>query len=92
MTNKPLILWFRRDLRLSDHPMLAQAVATARPLVPVFVLDAQTEAMGAAARFRLGLGLGEFGRVLAAKGSQLILRRGEALPVWRVWRLLAADV
>ncbi len=83
MTNKPLILWFRRDLRLSDHPMLAQAVATGRPLVPVFVLDAQTEAMGAAARFRLGLGLGEFGRVLAAMGSQLILRRGEALSVLR---------
>ena len=35
----PLILWSRRDLRLSDHPMLAAARATGRPLVPVFVLD-----------------------------------------------------
>jgi deoxyribodipyrimidine photo-lyase len=81
MSNKPLILWFRRDLRLSDHPMLQAAVATGRPLVPVFVLDGQTEAMGAAARFRLGLGLAQFGGALAAAGSRLLLRRGEALQV-----------
>ena len=50
MTNTPLILWFRRDLRLSDHPMLAAAVATGRPLIPVFILDPETEALGAAAK------------------------------------------
>jgi deoxyribodipyrimidine photo-lyase len=83
MSNKPLILWFRRDLRLSDHPMLQAAKATGRPLVPVFVLDAQTEAMGAAARFRLGLGLEHFGGVLAGLGSRLVLRHGEALAVLR---------
>ena len=27
MTERPLILWFRRDLRLADQPMLAAAVA-----------------------------------------------------------------
>jgi deoxyribodipyrimidine photo-lyase len=54
----PLILWFRRDLRLDDHPILAAAVAQGRPLIPVFILDPETEAQGAAARWRLGLAVG----------------------------------
>jgi deoxyribodipyrimidine photo-lyase len=27
----PVILWFRRDLRLADNPALTQAAATGRP-------------------------------------------------------------
>ena len=56
MTESPLIYWVRRDLRLSDHPALTAAVATGRPVVPLFILDAETEALGAAAKWRLGLG------------------------------------
>lgn len=81
MTDRPLILWFRRDLRLSDQPMLAAALASGRPVVPVFILDPETEALGAAARFRLGLGVGHFADTLAGLGSRLILRRGAALEV-----------
>lgn len=81
MSEAPLILWFRRDLRLGDQPMLAQALATGRPLVPVFILDPETEAIGAAARWRLGLAVDAFAQALAAVGSRLILRRGPALAV-----------
>lgn len=81
MTDAALILWFRRDLRLSDHPMLAAALATGRPLIPVFILDPETEAMGAAARFRLGLALAQFAARLGAMGSRMTFRRGPALPV-----------
>lgn len=81
MTDAALIIWFRRDLRLSDNPMLSAAVATGRPLVPVFILDPETEAMGAAAKFRLGLALAHFSDRLAGLGSRLILRRGPALSV-----------
>ena len=81
MTDKPLILWFRRDLRLSDHPMIAHAVATGRPLVPVFILDPETEAAGAAAKWRLGLGVAAFATALQGVHSRLILRRGPALTV-----------
>ena len=81
MTEQPLILWFRRDLRLSDLPMLEAAVASGRPLVPLFILDPETEAMGAAARFRLGLALEVFAARLEGLGSRLILRRGAALAV-----------
>ena len=54
MTDAPLILWFRRDLRLGDHPMLAAAVATGRPLMPVFILDPETEAHGGGAEVAAG--------------------------------------
>jgi deoxyribodipyrimidine photo-lyase len=81
MLDAPLILWFRRDLRLGDHPMLAAAVASGRPLIPVFLLDPETEALGAAPRFRLGLGLEAFAKTMQGLGSRLILRRGDALPV-----------
>jgi deoxyribodipyrimidine photo-lyase len=81
MNDAPLILWFRRDLRLSDHPMLSAAVATGRPLIPVFVLDPETEAQGAAAKWRLGLSVAAFAEGLRAVGATLILRRGPALEV-----------
>jgi deoxyribodipyrimidine photo-lyase len=81
MTKTPLILWFRRDLRLADQPMLSEAVASGRPLLPVFVLDPETEALGAAAKWRLGLAVEAFGKALEGIGLRLILRRGPALEV-----------
>jgi deoxyribodipyrimidine photo-lyase len=79
MSETPLILWFRRDLRLGDHPMLSAAVATGRPLIPLFVLDPETEAIGAAAKWRLGLAIAAFAETLAKIGLKLTLRRGPAL-------------
>jgi deoxyribodipyrimidine photo-lyase len=76
----PLILWFRRDLRLDDHPMLRAAAATGRPLLAVFVLDPETEALGAAAKGRLGLSVAAFAKALKGTGLTLVLRRGAALP------------
>ena len=49
------IHWFRRDLRLADNPALA-AAAENGTVVPVFVLDPETEALGSASRWRLGTG------------------------------------
>ncbi len=79
----PIILWFRRDLRLSDHRALSEAAASGRPVIPVFVLDEVVEGHGAAPKWRLGLGVEHFARTLADRGSRLILRRGEALPALR---------
>jgi deoxyribodipyrimidine photo-lyase len=36
---RPAIVWFRRDLRLTDHPALAAAIGRQGPVVPLFVLD-----------------------------------------------------
>ena len=78
MSEAPLILWFRRDLRLADNPMVAAAAATGRPLIPAFVHDGVVEATPAAPKWRWGLGVERFGEALEAVGSRLILRRGRA--------------
>lgn len=80
-TDAPVILWFRRDLRLDDLPMLAAAAG--RRAIPVFILDPETEAMGAAPKWRLGLSLDAFAGQLAGMKSRLILRRGPALETLR---------
>jgi len=84
----PILLWFRRDLRLSDHPALAAAAATGRPVIPVFLLDEVVETLGAAPKWRLGLGVEHFAGRLAGIGSRLVLRRGRALDALRA---LAAE-
>ena len=61
--------------------MLSAALATGRPLIPVFILDPETEALGAAPKWRLGLGVEAFARRLEAAGSRLVLRRGPAAAV-----------
>ena len=35
------ILWFRRDLRISDHPALVAAVSESDEIVPVFIIDSK---------------------------------------------------
>ena len=79
----PIILWFRRDLRLADHRALTAAAETGRPVIPVFILDYETAALGAAPKWRLGQGLERFAAALENKGSRLILRRGKAQEVLR---------
>ncbi|HEY9038942.1 MAG TPA: deoxyribodipyrimidine photo-lyase [Roseovarius sp.] len=81
--NKPTLLWLRRDLRLTDHPALCAALDAGGPLVPVFIHDDTVAGLGAAPKWRLGLGLERFANTLEARGSRLILRRGDALDVLR---------
>ena len=38
-TDRPTIMWFRRDLRLADLPALHAAEAEVGPVVPLFVVD-----------------------------------------------------
>ena len=74
----PILVWFRRDLRLSDHPALHAACESGRPVIPVFIHDRLSEGLAVAPKFRLGLGVGCFADALADKGSRLILRRGDS--------------
>ncbi|MEX0338220.1 MAG: deoxyribodipyrimidine photo-lyase [Arenibacterium sp.] len=77
----PILLWFRRDLRVSDHPALRAASDAGRPVIPVFILDPETQALGAAPKWRLGEGIAHFAASLKSSGSQLVLRKGKALDV-----------
>lgn len=77
---RPRIFWFRRDLRLGDNDGLT-AAADGGPVIPVFVLDPETESIGAAAKWRLGQSLADLRARLREAGSDLILRRGDAREV-----------
>ncbi len=72
-------IWFRRDLRLNDHPALAAGIAEYEQLVPLFVLDPALLcgrfASAARTRFMLGC-LEALDAELRARGSQLVVRRG----------------
>ncbi len=80
---KPVIVWFRRDLRLSDHPALTAAVQSGCPVLPLYICDEVVESLGAAPKWRLGLGLKAFSDTLRGRGSELILRKGQAFDVLR---------
>ena len=75
----PTLLWFRRDLRLSDQAALV-AAAHEGPVIPVYVLDDETpkhRKMGGASRWWLHHSLASLDKRLREKGSRLILRRGK---------------
>ena len=46
------IVWFRRDLRLTDNPALCWAAANG-PIVPVYIVDAIDDAIGGASKWWL---------------------------------------
>lgn len=77
---RPVIVWFRRDLRLADNPALAAAVATGRPILPVYVLDESGEGRrpGAASLWWLDKSLRALDAALRRCGGRLVLRRGDS--------------
>ncbi len=79
---QPILVWFRRDLRLTDNPAWSWAAESGRPVVPVFVLDeAEGERpIGGASRWWLHGSLEALDRALRRQGSRLVLRRGMAGP------------
>ena len=80
MTDAPALLWFRQDLRLSDHAALHAALRGGRRVLPVFVLeDAGAWKLGGASRWWLHHSLTALAASLAALGAPLVLRRGSAL-------------
>jgi deoxyribodipyrimidine photo-lyase len=85
----PVILWFRQDLRLADNPALQAAVASGRPVLPVYIHDDAPGRWraGAASRWWLHHSLERLAAELARRGTQLVLRRGPAAEV--LDRLLA---
>lgn len=77
----PVIVWFRRNLRLRDNAALARAVETGAPLLPLFIDDEREEGpwpLGAASRWWLHHSLEALAKELELRGSRLIVRRGAA--------------
>lgn len=81
---RPVIVWFRDDLRLADNPALAAAVHSGSPVVPIYVLDEESNGLrphGGASRWWLHHSLVALGADLARKGAPLLLFRGPAEPL-----------
>jgi deoxyribodipyrimidine photo-lyase len=77
-----VILWFRRDLRLDDHPALQAALVDCDRLVPLYVHEPEAEAPwapGGASRWWLHGSLGSLDKGLRALGSRLLIARGDSL-------------
>ena len=80
----PVLVWYRQDLRVADHAALAAAVATGRPVLPIYILDEGGDwAPGGAACWWLHGSLSALGGELARRGAPLLLRRGAAGAVLR---------
>jgi len=85
------LVWFRRDLRLHDHPALCAALAGHEQIVPVFCLDDRLlhgrHASGSRTAFLLE-SLANLDGQVAERGGRLVIRHG---PPERELPALAAE-
>ena len=77
---RPAVVWFRRDLRVHDHPALTDAIARGRPIAALFVLDPAILqgrfASSNRAWFLLGA-ITALRRELEVRGGRLFVRVGD---------------
>ncbi len=72
----PVIVWFRRNLRLADNAALTAAAASGQPVLPVYVLD--EDEIGSASRWWLHHSLASLDASLQERGGRLLLLAGPA--------------
>jgi deoxyribodipyrimidine photo-lyase len=82
MSNAPIILWLRKDLRLADNSALEAAIEAGGDVVPVFIWapdELGNWVPGGASQWWLHQSLKSLGDAFKEKGGKLILRTGESL-------------
>ncbi len=78
------VVWFRRDLRVTDHPALLAALDAADQVVPTFVVDRTLldgRTSGPNRRAFLHGALQALARDLEALGGRLLVREGDPVEV-----------
>jgi deoxyribodipyrimidine photo-lyase len=89
------VVWFRRDLRVADHPALLAALEAADQVVPVFVADRTLldgRPSGPNRRSFLHGALASLARDLEDLGGRLLVRQGDPVQVVpALARTFAAD-
>jgi deoxyribodipyrimidine photo-lyase len=81
VSRDPAIIWFRRDLRLSDNPALHAAVNAAGAQVVclyIYETDSTLRPHGGASKWWLDKSLRSLANDIESCGGQLILRAGDA--------------
>ena len=82
MSDSPIIVWFRRDLRVADNPALHGAVQTGRPVICLYILETDKERkLGGASHWWLHHSLTSLAQDLSDIGAKLILRKGKAFRI-----------
>lgn len=80
------VIWFRRDLRLSDNPALLAGLAGVDNVIPVYIHQSpinQSWPIGSASRWWLHHSLKALDDSLFSLGSRLVLRHGNPLEILR---------
>ncbi|MDB2437690.1 DNA photolyase family protein [Hellea sp.] len=89
MSKVPIIVWFRRDLRVADNPALSEAAKTGRPVICLYVFETDKEReLGGASHWWLHHSLESLTADLKKIGAKLILRKGQA---YRILDMLIED-
>ncbi len=86
------IWWIRRDLRLTDNQALAEAMAQAEQVIPLFIFDPDLLDSAYVGEKRLAFllgGLRQLDAALRERDSRLIIRRGQPEEVLQ--KLLASS-
>jgi deoxyribodipyrimidine photo-lyase len=77
----PILVWFRRNLRIDDNLVLREAVRRGGPVIPVFIRQRTANGVATASGAWLDRSLNKFARELSRKGSRLVARSGDPLEV-----------
>lgn len=80
-SSRPILVWFREDLRLRDNPALQAAVETGHPVICVYILEdgeSGPRAHGGASLWWLHHSLTALQQDIADRGGALLLYRGKA--------------
>lgn len=83
------ILWFKRDLRVADHPALARAAQIGAPVLPLYIVEPELWRQPDADARHYGFlreSLVDLRAQLARLGLRLVIRVGEAVDVFEALR------
>ncbi|MFN7055379.1 deoxyribodipyrimidine photo-lyase/cryptochrome family protein [Hyphomonas sp.] len=78
------VVWFKRDLRVHDHAALAAAVASGKPVLPLYVFEPGYWALPEHSRRQFDFvaeSLTELAAALSARGADLVIRTGDAISI-----------
>ena len=81
-SDAPVIVWFRRDLRVADNPALHKAAQSGRAVIALYIEETnRLRKLGAARNLWLSKALEDLAASLKSAGTELIIRKGEAAEI-----------